>query len=794
MRSFCTGFVAGAAWLQWQGALPEGRAWPLAIAALAAMPLVRGNRLLVVAALLLSGALAGEEWAALRARDRLGDSLPLVWEGRDIELVGAIASLPTSSERGTRFLLDVESVATPQAQVPGTISLAWYPERLAGAPGIAPPALVAGERWRLTVRLKRPHGLANPHTFDFEAWALERGIRATGYVRTKPVAERLATPAPDFLYAVHRLRGEIRDRMVAALPEGELRGVLVALVVGDQDAISQEQWRVFWRTGTGHLVSISGLHVTMLASLAFLVAAFLWVRIPGLTLRVPARKAASVFGLLAALAYTLLAGYSVPTQRTLLMLAAVTAAILAGRHTSATRVLAFAALAVTVLDPWAALSPGFWLSFGAVAAILYAASLRTGRPAALPAALVTQAAVTLVMMPMLLAQFGEVSVVSPLANAFAIPLVSWGVVPPAIAGGLLDSALLLQLSHWLMAAGMSALEWIASWPGAVWGSHAPAGWTVACGMAGTLWMMAPRGVPMRACAVLWLLPLALVRPPGPAAGEAWLDLLDVGHGLAVVVRTAHHALAYDAGPSWSDDSDSGNRIVAPFLRGEGVARLDGVIVTHADDDHAGGAASLILARDAGWLLSSLPPGHELHEAAAISRLCGAGQHWEWDGVRFEILHPAIDSYDRRGVRGNDRSCVLKVSTAFAAALLTGDIERRAEAELVAREAGRLRAEVLLIPHHGSKSSSTPSFIAEVAPRVGLLAVGYRDRFRHPNPEVVARYEAQGIRLARTDESGAIRVRLPAGEDEFELTAYRESSLRYWRDRPPEAPGGGLVRR
>ncbi len=562
-----------------------------------------------------------------------------------------------------------------------------------------------------------------------------------------------------------------------------MRGVLVALVVGDQEAISQEQWRVFWRTGTGHLVSISGLHVTMLASLAFLMAAFAWVRVPGLALRVPARKAASVAGLAVALAYTLLAGYSVPTQRTLLMLAAVTAAVLADRHTSATRVLAFAALVVTVIDPWAALTPGFWLSFGAVAAILYAVSLRAGKPAALHAALVTQAAVTLVMLPMLVALFGEVSLVSPVANAFAIPLVSWGVVPLAIAGGLLDSAVLLELSHRVMALGMTALEWIASWPGAVWGSHAPQAWAVAAALAGTLWMMAPRGVPMRACALLWLLPLVLVRPAGPAEGEAWLDVLDVGHGLAMVVRTANHAVAYDAGPSWSDESDSGNRIVTPFLRGEGVARLDGVIVTHADDDHAGGAASLLAARDAQWLLSSLPPGHELHESTGLSRLCSAGQHWQWDGVRFEILHPTLESYDRRNVRGNDLSCVLKVSTASGSALLTGDIERRAEAEMVARDASGLRADVLLIPHHGSKTSSTQPFIDAVAPQLGLLAVGYRDRFRHPNADVVARYEEIGIRLGRTDESGAIRVRLPAGDGAILVEGYRESSLRYWRDRP-----------
>jgi competence protein ComEC len=443
-----------------------------------------------------------------------------------------------------------------------------------------------------------------------------------------------------------------------------LRGVLVALAIGDQDAIAADDWRVFWRTGVGHLMSISGLHITMLAALAFAIARGAWVRVPALALRWPARKAAACAGLAVALAYSLMTGYAIPAQRTFVMLAVVAACVLADRHGSPSRVLAMAALTVLAIDPWAVAAPGFWLSFGAVAAIFYVMALRTGTQGRLARALAEQLAVTAVMLPMLLALFQEVSAVSPLANAFAIPLVSLAVVPLTIAGAFLDASALLDGAHLLMLLLMSPLERLAEWPGAMLESHAPAAWSVAAGVAGCAWLLAPRGVPLRALGALWLLPLFVVAPPRPAPGEAWLDVLDVGNGLAVVVRTARHALVYDAGPSWSAESDGGSRIVVPFLRGEGVPRLDALVISHADDDHAGGAASVVEARDPRWLLSSLAPSDALHEAVDRTTRCEAGGTWRWDGVEFRVLHPAGAAYaEARRRKENDRSCVLKVATA-----------------------------------------------------------------------------------------------------------------------------------
>jgi competence protein ComEC len=785
MRLFVLVFVLGTLALQHASELPGAWGIGAGAAALLALHFTRRHTRLRALLLLAAGFLLGFGNAAWRAQVRLADELPIAWEGRDIALEGIVASLPQPGERGTRFLFDVGRVFTPGAIVPPRIALTWYAD--ATRDDGLPPRLVPGERWSLTARLKRPRGLANPHTFDFEPWALERGIRATGYVRPKAGVARGAI-VDGWPYTLHRGRAQVRDRMLAHLGDARLRGVLVALAIGDQDAIAAADWEVFWRTGVGHLMSISGLHITMLAGLGYLVVHGLWARAPALALRVPARHAALVAGTLAALAYSLMTGYAVPAQRTFVMLAVVAACVLAGRHGSPSRVLALAALAVLALDPWAVLSAGFWLSFGAVAAIFFVMALRTGRAGRWRTALAEQAAVTVLMVPMLVALFHEVSWVSPLANAVAIPVVSLAIVPLAIAGAFLPLPVLLDAAHALMLALMAPLEALAAWPLAMLESHGPRGWTVAAALVGCAWLLAPRGVPMRAAALIWFVPLFAVVPPRPAWGEAWLEVLDVGNGLAVVVRTATHALAYDAGPAWSAESDGGNRIVTPFLRGEGVGRLDTLVVSHADGDHAGGAISLAAARAPAWLLSPLPAGHPLRLMFDDTRRCEAGARWDWDGVAFSVLHPAGEVYAESPQRGarkeNDRSCVLRVATEGAAALLTGDVEARAEGEMLARDRWGLRADVLLVPHHGSKTSSSADFVDAVAPAVAIMSVGHRNRFGHPHAAVVARYAGRGVALRRTDREGALRVVLPAESSNAPRVEPLVRQVRYWSERRP----------
>ena len=783
MRMSILCFAAGVWLAQRQAELPGWRELSfLAVAVAAALGiafLARRKWSMPARVLLCAGvAAAGFSWAAAMGQLRLADRLPVESEGRDIRVTGVVSGLPQSFENGARFDFDVESAGTP---LPARLSLAWYG-------GWRPdedeePQILrqvhAGERWQLTVRLKRPHGNLNPHGFDYEAWLFERGVRATGYVRPAEDNRRLAEFVPRPGLAVERLRELIRERFFRALPEHEYAGVLVALVVGDQRAIDTGLWQVFSRTGITHLMSISGLHVTMVAGLGWWLVFFLWRRQPSLMLRLPAQKAAAVGGWAAAFAYCLLAGFGVPAQRTLYMLSVVAVALWTGRMTSGSRVLALALLLVLLLDPWSVLSAGFWLSFGAVGLLFYIGSGRVGKRHWLAEWGRAQWAVTIGMLPALLALFQQFSLVSPLANAVAIPVVSLVVTPLALVAAALPFDPLLQLAHQILAWLMVFIEWLAEMPLAVWQQHAPPVWAVALATLGCIWLLLPRGFPARWNGLLLCGPLVFIAPERPAPGELRLTVLDVGQGLAVHAQTQGHDLLYDTGPQFSPDANSGNRIILPYLRALGVQRIDGLVITHRDKDHSGGALSVLDALPVEWVASSLSPEDPLRDSGPHFP-CFDGQAWEWDGVRFEMLHPSWPAYDNSAPKTNDLSCVLKITAGGSSALLTADIEAVSERALLARHGDRLRADWLVAPHHGSRTSSTPEFIRAVGAKTVVFPVGYRNRFRHPNEGVAGRYGATGARLLRTDRDGAITLRLSAagGDAKPERAARR----RYWHGR------------
>jgi len=781
-------FAAGVWWLQMQPQLPFPHWWwlaaPVALAALIAVKCER-TALLVVRRTLAAAAFAvcGFLWAAWLASGRLAQAVPEAWEGADIQLVGVVASMPQPYERSLRFEFDVERVLTRDAIVPPHVALSWWGSPARDDRPATLPELHAGERWQLTVRLKRPHGTLNPHGFDYEAWLLERNIRATGYVRpggSRRVADFVVQPQ----YLIERVREAVRARIQDSLPDAPYAGVLAALAIGDQRAITPAQWQVFTRTGVNHLMSISGLHVTMLSGLAFALASWLWRRSPRLILVLPARKAAAIAGLVAGFGYAWLAGYAVPAQRTVYMLAVVAAALWAGRLISVSSILCASLFLVLVLDPWAVLAPGFWLSFGAVGVILYVATNRIGRPHWLATWARVQWAVTLGLVPLTLALFQQVSLVSPFANAIAIPVVSLGVVPLTLAGVIMPFDHVLQLAHAVMNVCGALLEWMSAMPAAVWQQHAPLPWTVMAAVVGAVWLLAPRGFPARWIGVAGMLPMFLVLPPPISAGDLRIAVLDVGQGLAIAVQTRSHALLYDAGPAFGPQADSGNRIIVPYLRASGVRALSGMVVTHADADHSGGAASVLQSVPVAWLLSSLPDTHPLVAQAEHLR-CEAGSGWQWDGVDFEVLHPAAASYASTTLRSNDRGCVLRISTAGASVLLAADIEAKSERELLDRSPDKLRAQVLLVPHHGSRTSSTPEFIAQVNPDIALITAGYRNRFGHPKDDVLERYRASGARIVRTDRDGALLLEITR-EGAIGVQRYREIYRRYWLDPVDEA--------
>ncbi len=766
MRALALGWLAGTLWLQTRADLPPAFL-SLSLLALGALALGRVSWMTSrwrVLLLVVAGISLGAGWSSQRAQHRLAESLPAELQGRDLQLTGIVASLPNRFEDGQRFVFEVERAAdgSRMVSVPGRVALGWY------AADQSTPVLIPGQRWQFTARLKQPHAQLNPDGFDAEAWWLTEGIRANGYVRQNPahLLDAFVVSARDL---VGRARHTLRERIQLALPEARFSGVIIALVMGDQRSIEVADWDIFNRTGIGHLISISGLHITMIAALFSGLVHFLWRHSffigTQLPLWLPARKAAAIAGLLAALGYVAVAGFGIPAQRTLLMLAVAAMAVWGNALLSASQLLASALLVVLLFDPWAVLWPGFWLSFGAIACLLFASDGRlrggSGWRAALRSATHTQMAVTAGLLPLTLLLFAQVSLISPVANAVAIPVISALVTPLALIGVVLPAPLCdwaLQLAHGTLALLAQGLEWLAALPLAVWQVPKPDLLETLLAVVGTAWLLAPRGWPLRWAGLLAWLPLMMAVPRAPSQG-LWLTAFDIGQGNALLIETPSFRLLYDTGPKYSAAADGASRVILPYLRSRGIDRLDAVVISHSDSDHAGGARSLLSAVDVGWIASSLPSAHPLIDARHVA--CVAGQHWQRDGVQFEFLHPLVS--DSEVSKPNARSCTLKISVGDRAVLLTGDIEAPQERALLARAADQLRADVLLAPHHGSGTSSTPQFLDAVAPKIALFQVGYRNRYRHPKAAVVARYRERGIAVLRSDRSGAVSLNIdPTG--------------------------------
>ncbi len=780
-------WLAGLAWLHQQAELPSGAALmalgasALLLLAASAWLMARTRPRAGVVLLALSLGLLAFAQAGWRAQLRLAEELAPAWEGRDLVLSGRVDSLPVTvsglgGRSGWRFEFEVEGrePAGPglAPAVPARLLLAVYDG----------PAPTAGERWRLVVRLKRAHGLVNPGGFDGELWLFEQGLRATGVVRPGQ-AQRLSVEP---WWGLDAARQRLRAAIAAHVAEPTRAGVLAALSLGDQAAITPADWALFRDTGVAHLLSVSGLHVTLFAWLAGGLIARVWRLAPALCLHCPAPWAARWGGVAAAWAYAAFSGWGVPAQRTVWMLVAVALLRSLGLRWPWPLVLGAAALVVTVADPWALLQAGFWLSFGAVALLMAG-----GEPPAqgwrdqLRAGLRTQLVATLGLAPLSLICFGQWSLVGLLANLLAIPLVSFVITPLALLGALWTP--LWSLAGALVSVLMDWLQLLAVWPQAVWWPPAAPPWAQGLALLGALLLSLRLPWRLRGAGLLMLVPLLWPVVARPPPGEFELLAPDIGQGNAVLVRTAGHALLFDAGPVYAPGADAGERVLLPLLRRLGQPRLDLLVLSHRDSDHVGGAAALLRGLAVGGLLSSLEPGHPLLRLAAVAQRCEAGQRWQWDGVVFELLHPLAKDYGRLR-EPNALSCVLSVRSASGQrALLLGDLPAVQELALRQREPD-LRADWLLVPHHGSRSSSSKDLLDAAAPRLALVQAGYRNRYGHPALTVLARYQAAGITVLASPACGAWRWQTPA--EPGVQGCERPRQPRYWRDRPGPWEAGG----
>ena len=725
----------------------------------------------------------------IRATVFLSQSLAPALEGQDVTVVGVVSAMPQRNESGLRFRFEVES-ATVRGQsviLPPSLHLGWYSGVFGGANTDMPAelqrqpaALVAGERWQLTVRLKAPHGGSNPYGFDYELWLWEQGLQASGYVRTgpqDPVPSRLTQTGQ---HPVEWLRQGVRDRIFAQVAERHQAGLIAALVVGDQNAIDRADWDVFRATGVAHLMSISGLHVTMFAWLAALVVGWLWRRSGALCLWVPAPNAALVCGVLLAAAYASFSGGGLPSQRTVLMLATVGVLRLSGKQWPWPLVWLVACAAVVVMDPWALLQAGFWLSFVAVGVLFATDSGATkahkqGFRGHISSGFREQWVITLALTPLTLLLFGQVSIVGLAANALAIPWVTLVVTPLAMAGVVWPE--LWQVAALAISLMAVYLQLLAALPFAsVTVAQAPL-WAGVAGVMGGLLLAMPWSWRLRCLGLPLVLPVLLWQAPRPVDGQFELLAADIGQGNAVVVRTAHHALVYDAGPRFSRDSDAGHRVLVPLLQALDL-RLDRLIISHRDLDHIGGAVAVLTQQPQANLLSSVEDDNAIRAVRPAQR-CVAGQHWRWDGVDFDVLHPSAQDYEVTH-KSNAMSCVLRISNGAHTALLVGDIEKDQELRLVG-EGAPLQSDVLLVPHHGSKTSSSPEFLEAVKPHIALAQSGYRNRYGHPAAPVLVRYAERQIRVVDSPHCGAATWNSNKPND---LKCQRQEALRYWHHRTP----------
>ena len=782
---------------------------------------------LVALAFGLGSCLLALAYVNARCIEQLQHALPQALEGKDLTLSGVVSSLPQTSALGVRFRLEVISAQLSDTgltvQIPKSIDLSWY-DREDGGPmqGRSWDSLGAGDVWRFNVRLKAPHGTLNPRGFDFELWLWEQGVMATGSVRSGKGNRAPQKISSSWRYPITQARQQVRQKIFQTLQsEGSqnqaLSGVIAALVIGDQAAISQSDWNVFRATGVAHLMSISGLHITLFALAASAGVGLVWRRSARLgiqlCLRWPAPHAAVCAGVALATLYALFSGWGLPAQRTVIMLWVVACLRWRGASWPWLWIWGAALVAVVFWDPWALMQAGFWLSFVAVGILLITGvhadsqrtttddevaektheenskSFRLKMVSRLWAAIVRlwreQWVVTVALLPLCILFFGQISLLGLLANLIAIPWVTWVVTPLAMMG-ILGSPC-WHVAAWTLQPLLLFLREAASLTDGVWHMPVPPTTLAVLAMAGAFLLLMRWPFVIRCWGLMLMLPAIIWQLPQVPTGQFQLWMADVGQGNAVIIRTSQHALLYDAGPQYSEDNDAGQRVLVPMLAGMGI-KLDRVMLSHRDIDHTGGAAAVLTSQKSADLWSSLEEGHPLVSLRPVKR-CEAGQAWIWDGVRFEVIHPLPSDY-KAGAKSNALSCVLKIEAAEVAmsktghekitgrALLMGDIEAPQEAALLDRDALQ-PVDLLLVPHHGSQTSSTQALLTLLQPRWAVVQAGYRNRYGHPAPKVVARYEAQGIDLVLSPTCGAAHWQ---SDKPTQLTCERDIHRRYWHYR------------
>lgn len=711
---------------------------------------------------------AGFLWILVNAKYVIDHWIPADIEAKPITVVGIIDSIPETRDNTTRFDFDIQhTVPNSIWPNPGCVKLRLRNTKI---------PLNVGDQLQLNVKLKRPHGYANPGSFDTERHLFHNHIVAEGTVVNKLSYQKLNSSI--LSHPIDRLRMWLRDNINQALKNNEYSGIINALVVGVQSGITVQQWKVLKDTGTVHLVAIAGLHIAFVTGFAMFIILQIWQKLPIRFLKIPVSIVTAIGGLAMAFFYAALAGFSIPTQRAVVMIAAFMLCILNKRHASAWQNYFLAMLIVLLLNPLSTLAPGFWLSFGAVGVILFGMKGRIqpkglwwkwGR---------IQWVLFLGLTPIMLAIFGMTSIISPLANFIAIPWVGFLVLPFCMLGSLCIifsatlGAFFLKIAERSLALLWPILRWISEFPTATWVNATHDLWILLIAFLGTLLLLLPKGFPGKKMGFIFLLPLFLIKPVVIDPNTARVTVLDVGQGLSTVVETQNHVLVFDTGPKLNPGFDTGDRVVLPFLATRGRNNIDALVISHGDNDHSGGAQSILKAMKVKTIITSEPNLFPDYNTMP----CFAGQHWAWDGVLFEMLHPTSIFTKKR----NDHSCVLKITAGRQSVLLTADIEAKSEQSILENLPEKLPSTIMLVPHHGSRTSSTLEFIRAINPEIAIIPVGYLNQYGHPKPDIVERYKKENIKLLDTVQQGAITFTLNKDDTKnLDIHGYRPGNQRYW---------------
>ncbi len=762
------------------------------------LALTLSYRLPIIFFTLIASIMGSMTWTVFQAQIRLDDALSVRHENVVSRLTFRVQGMAQDQSAQQRF--EAQVLEPIPAGVPRNILVNWQD------PQVGRVMVLPGQVWRAALVLKRPHGAINPSGFDFEAHMFQKNIRAIGKVRGQP---KLLSDDPyvSMRVVVSRIRHHIRHAMRQVLGDARYAPVLIALAIGDQDSVSAADWEVFNRTGITHLVSISGSHVTMLAAFGGVSMMWLWKRIRigrrHACERIPAKVMACCAALCVAFSYCLLAGWGVPARRTFFMLLVIGLAMMTRLTITPTAILSVAAALVTLLDPWSPLATGFWLSFGAVL-VLFAAGAQAVRVSAgatqkikiisvIQESARLQWLITLAMTPVIAYLFQQISLSSPFANAIAIPVVTFIVTPLAILVALICLIPGLQILAWglgwlanvSMQFAMVPIIWLSQARWAMLDIAAIPGWLLLMALVGVCWALLPPGVPVRWAGWCLMLPALVVRSERASDGGWRLLALDVGQGSSVLVTTRRHALLFDTGAR-QGSSNAGQRVISPVLRALGIDRLDALVVSHSDMDHAGGLAHVLKTHPVHSLYASFDAPAWLNQTHAYSfgqdadtqysnfLYCQRGQQWVWDGVIFTVLHPEI--LQGRSNKKNANSCVIHIAGAHHSALVTGDVGAKEENAVILSHPD-LVADVVVAAHHGSASSSSELFVRQINSRHTIIQSGYLNRFKHPDEIVLERWRAQGSQLWRTDRQGAISVH-STGQS-LEVKSYRTAGKKYW---------------